>query len=231
MENRHNKPLPSVKALIRIKHREGVFLCRWEPYNPDDYENTNQPAEGFLGTAIVLHGEEHAGIGFHAWEQNDAEFVEYTFIDFAEEVEPIEKKRYFQMLNGKVEPKEGERYFQVLRVDKDWSNYVKELDIFVGQIGELTEEGEDYYRLGFHGTYYSFLKEWCVEVDKNGIQLKTITVPSNDLDFIVDSLNAYWNDAHAQLSDTRKGLGDIERKNLEYQKAKSKELMNKLEKL
>ena len=32
------------------------------------------PCEGYLGTAKVIEGR-YTGIGFHAWEQNDSEFI------------------------------------------------------------------------------------------------------------------------------------------------------------
>ena len=47
--------------------------------------------------------------------------------------------------------------------------------------------------------------------------------------FLTQALNAYWNQAHNELQ--RKDLGDIERKNLEYQRDKSKEWMDLLESL
>lgn len=46
-------------------------------------------------------------------------------------------------------------------------------------------------------------------------------------DFILSALNAYWNDAHAELQ--RKDLGDIERKNYEFQLNESKRIMKELE--
>lgn len=54
--------------------------------------------------------------------------------------------------------------------------------------------------------------------------MKQIT--DQDADFIVTALNQVWNDAHQKLQG--KSLGDIERQNYEYAKAKSKELMTKL---
>lgn len=49
----------------------------------------------------------------------------------------------------------------------------------------------------------------------------------DEIDFVVDSLNASWNQAHEMLTQIN-GLGDIQKKNLEYQKKKSKEIMTKL---
>jgi hypothetical protein len=46
-----------------------------------------------------------------------------------------------------------------------------------------------------------------------------------DKDFIVDALNAYWNDAYTQLQ--RKDLGDFERTNYVFQNFYSKVLMDK----
>lgn len=49
----------------------------------------------------------------------------------------------------------------------------------------------------------------------------------DETDFVINSLNAYWNQAHEMLTE-KNDLGDIQKKNLEYQKTKSKELMKKL---
>jgi len=57
------------------------------------------------------------------------------------------------------------------------------------------------------------------------INMKRIT--KIDADFIVTALNQMWNDAHEKLQ--RKDLDDIERKNYEYAKSKSKELIDKLD--
>lgn len=48
-----------------------------------------------------------------------------------------------------------------------------------------------------------------------------------EADFINNALNFYWHEANNQLQ--RKDLGNMERKNYEYQKAKAKELMTKLD--
>ena len=47
-----------------------------------------------------------------------------------------------------------------------------------------------------------------------------------DKDFLMSALNHYWNDAYHNLQ--RKDLGDIEKRNYEYQLRVSKEEMNKL---
>ena len=49
----------------------------------------------------------------------------------------------------------------------------------------------------------------------------------DDLDFIGSALNAHWNQAHYDLLE-KKGLGDIEKENLELQRIRSKEIMKKL---
>lgn len=51
----------------------------------------------------------------------------------------------------------------------------------------------------------------------------------SDLYFIQSALNAYW--AEAAFTLDRKDLGDIERQNFELQKKRSKELMDKVEKI
>ncbi len=54
--------------------------------------------------------------------------------------------------------------------------------------------------------------------------MKEIT--NEEADFIVTALNQMWNNAHEKLQ--KKNLGDLERKNYEHEKSKSKELMTKL---
>ena len=49
---------------------------------------------------------------------------------------------------------------------------------------------------------------------------------ADDLDFITDALNFYFHDAHNNLE--RKVIGDIEKKNYQYQLEKAKELIKKL---
>jgi len=56
--------------------------------------------------------------------------------------------------------------------------------------------------------------------------MSNTTFNERDLDFIVTALNAHWYDAHHNLE--RKDLGDIERKNYEFQLARSKELMGSI---
>lgn len=86
--NRHLDPLPSKICLIKIIKRDiertgseqNFYYCEWFPYNPENYLKNKQPAEGYLGTAKIV--TQHLnGIGFHAWEQNDSEFVYYQIIE------------------------------------------------------------------------------------------------------------------------------------------------------
>ena len=49
---------------------------------------------------------------------------------------------------------------------------------------------------------------------------------ADDLDFVTDALNFYFHDAHNNLE--RKVIGDIEKKNYQYQSEKAKELIKKL---
>lgn len=49
----------------------------------------------------------------------------------------------------------------------------------------------------------------------------------NDISFIIDALNFYWNDAAKRMMD-EKDLGDLERGNLKYRKENSSLIMNKI---
>jgi hypothetical protein len=86
--NRHKHPLPKKKCLMEIlvnnwEEGERAFLCYWKPFNKSDYSKTNMPSEGYLGSAKVIHGH-YYGFEFHAWEQNDSEFVWYSVSDSCE---------------------------------------------------------------------------------------------------------------------------------------------------
>ena len=75
--NRHTHGLPDKITTLRIVDGENVYLCEWKPFDKNHYSKENMPAEGYLGTAEVIEGG-FKGIGFHAWEQNNSEFVWYT---------------------------------------------------------------------------------------------------------------------------------------------------------
>lgn len=89
-KNRHIDGLPLTKTNIHIliKHVEGdsTELSEWKPFDPSEYTGEiitridsmtsyiNMPAKGYQGTAKLLEGK-FKGIGYHAWEQNNSEFV------------------------------------------------------------------------------------------------------------------------------------------------------------
>ena len=81
--NRKEIPLPKESVLIWIrktkKDEVNIFLCRWYPYNPNDYFGT-KPHEGYMGCARVIDGR-YTGIGFNVWNQNNSEFIEYKLIE------------------------------------------------------------------------------------------------------------------------------------------------------
>lgn len=78
--NRHTDSLPkeNCKILIIKKDTDGehTFICEWNPFDKNKYSEHDMPCEGYLGTAKVIEGR-YTGIGFHAWEQNDSEFIFY----------------------------------------------------------------------------------------------------------------------------------------------------------
>jgi hypothetical protein len=87
--NRHIVPLPEAPAKIIFydnfcraeEGEEQEVLCEWHPHDVFDSARRcgKQPAEGYLGTARKLNSP-YKGIGFHAWEQNNSEFVHYKLI-------------------------------------------------------------------------------------------------------------------------------------------------------
>lgn len=81
--NRHTNGLPNkttkIKVVIKDFDGEHIYLCVWKPFDKNQYLKYNMPTDGYLGTAKVIEGK-YAGIGFHAWEQNNYEFVWYAVI-------------------------------------------------------------------------------------------------------------------------------------------------------
>jgi len=81
--NRHIVGLPKEICNIEIIYKDTfeteVVLCEWKPFNPNNYKPENMPAKGYLGTCIEISGK-FIGIGHHAWEQNDSEFIYYKII-------------------------------------------------------------------------------------------------------------------------------------------------------
>lgn len=74
--NKHDNPLPDKQCIIEIIVNDENYLCDWEPKD----ENTIAD-KGYIGTAKVISGK-YKGIGFHAWEQNDYEFINYKIINY-----------------------------------------------------------------------------------------------------------------------------------------------------
>ena len=79
--DRRKSGLPIDKCRIEIivtskVAGDEVFNCMWIPYD----EKLNRPQPGYLGTAKITRGK-FQGIGFHAWEQNESEFVYYKILE------------------------------------------------------------------------------------------------------------------------------------------------------
>ena len=78
--NRHINGLPNkittMEVVIKDINGEHIYLCKWKPFKKYQYSKENMPDDGYLGTAKVIKGT-YKGIGFHAWEQNNSEFVWY----------------------------------------------------------------------------------------------------------------------------------------------------------
>lgn len=83
-KNRHTDGLPAekttMKVLIDDVHGNNAILCEWIPFNKEKYSEWAMPSSGYLGTAKVIE-EQYKGIGFHAWEQLDSEFVYYSVVN------------------------------------------------------------------------------------------------------------------------------------------------------
>jgi len=81
--NRNTNGLPDKKARMKVVTKdidgEHIYLCEWKPFDKSQYSKENMPSEGYLGTVTVIDGR-YTGIGFHAWEQNNSEFVWYAVV-------------------------------------------------------------------------------------------------------------------------------------------------------
>ena len=82
--NRKTHGLPKKKTKIEIivpskTFGEEIYRCSWKPYDENNHPKNEQPGKGYLGTATIISGK-YEGIGFHAWEQNDSEFIYYKII-------------------------------------------------------------------------------------------------------------------------------------------------------
>ena len=83
-KNRHLDGLPTEKVNMKVITNdvdgEHIILCEWEPFNKKEYNSENVPNDGYLGTVRAIEGHFN-GIGFHAWEQNNSEFVYYSVLN------------------------------------------------------------------------------------------------------------------------------------------------------
>jgi hypothetical protein len=81
--NRNTNGLPTepttMKVITKDVDGERVYLCKWNPFDKSQYRDIHMPGKGYLGTAKVIEGR-YKGIGFHAWAQNNSEFVWYDVV-------------------------------------------------------------------------------------------------------------------------------------------------------
>jgi hypothetical protein len=79
--NRHLVGVPEQICDIVINYidtdGEHKVLCKWFPFNTKEYTANNKPGVGYLGTALRIAEPQ---IGFHAWEQNNSEFIYYKLV-------------------------------------------------------------------------------------------------------------------------------------------------------
>lgn len=83
-KNRHLDGLPdkkvNMKVVINDVDGERIMLCEWNPFNKNEYFKSDLPADGYLGTVKVIE-DKFNGIGFHAWKQNNNEFIYYSIVN------------------------------------------------------------------------------------------------------------------------------------------------------
>ncbi len=75
-------PLPNKRTSIEVymEYEDKYYFCDWNPYDEKKYDKGYKPGEGYLGTARITKGK-LKGIGFHAWHQNNSEFIYYRILD------------------------------------------------------------------------------------------------------------------------------------------------------
>lgn len=93
-DNRNLIAIPNKECIINIIHKdidgENEYLCRWKPFNKSEYGSANMPGDGYLGTATVIKPP-FEGIGFHAWEQNNSEFIYYKISEHPQPEEQVKE--------------------------------------------------------------------------------------------------------------------------------------------
>ena len=126
--NRHLTALPNKECVINIIHKdidgEHEHLCEWKPFNKSEYTSANMPGEGYLGTATVIKPP-FEGIGFHAWEQNNSQFIYYKIIEHPttetetkKEPNPIQLREYqIEVFNDSTVIWDGDRKVITLPYD------------------------------------------------------------------------------------------------------------------
>lgn len=77
--NRHTNGLPTERCIMTIiindNDGEHIHLCEWHHYEKTKYPEGHK-SKGYLGTAKCIN----SAMAFHAWEENDSEFVFYSII-------------------------------------------------------------------------------------------------------------------------------------------------------
>lgn len=81
-KNRNVDPLPTeiskIKIIVMDVDGEHIHLCKWEPFDKSQYIGRQMPGTGYLGTARTI--DRKINIGFHAWDQNNSEFIYYQIV-------------------------------------------------------------------------------------------------------------------------------------------------------
>ena len=83
--NRKKNPLPLVETKMSILKAGNQIKGVWKPFNPNDYTAETMPSKGYLGTfegqvESQINPKSIVTIGYHAWEQNNFEFLMYKLI-------------------------------------------------------------------------------------------------------------------------------------------------------
>lgn len=80
--SRKATPMPDyvcpIYVLKKSENKWEEYLCEWVPTQA--LKAPEEASEGYLGTASVISGQ-FKGIGFHAWEQNNSEFIYYRLVE------------------------------------------------------------------------------------------------------------------------------------------------------
>ena len=75
--NRRQDGMPQHECEIYVYVDKRKVKCKWKPFDQSKYSEDDMPQEGYLGTAFRI---DSPYFGYHAWLQNNSEFIYYQMV-------------------------------------------------------------------------------------------------------------------------------------------------------